>query len=72
MKGKIQSICCDLEHYRILYVLTIHEKKPELYAFTEGQLYPITSVVANTLTINTEIIPFFSPADNTQIVMMDK
>jgi hypothetical protein len=52
--------------------LTIHEKKPELYAFTEGQLYPITSVVANTLTINTEIIPFFSPADNTQIVMMDK
>ena len=50
--------------------MTIFDEKPLLYGFTEGQLYDLTAAIKD-LTPNTEIIPFFSPASNTQVIMMD-
>ena len=36
INGNIRKICCDLEHYRILFIMTILDEKPLLYGFTEG------------------------------------
>ena len=44
-KGTIVNVCCDLEHYRILYILTLHNGSPQLYGFTEGELYPLTPAI---------------------------
>ena len=66
--GKIVSLAQDREHYRILYVISQScDGKAKFWGFTEGRLFNFPNVE---VTYDTKILPFFSPADNTQVITM--
>ena len=76
ISGNIINVAQDLEHSRIIYILSEGEdpfnltevKNAQLWCFTKGELYNLTENVK--VTQKSRLIPFFSPAENSQIVIL--
>ena len=59
----------DREHSRCLYVVSVEDESPAiLWGFSHGILKKLPN---GRVTTKSKIIPYFSPADNTQIVVME-
>lgn len=72
LQGTIIRATNETEHYRIMYVLTkCQYGKIRLYAFTNDQYYDFTGSISN-LTEDTVVIPFFSPAEDSQVIVMNQ
>ena len=69
--GEIVKVCEDQEHHRIIYILSKHEGRMHLWSFTGDKLFDITTFVDGVCS-ETELIPLFSPAHNSQIILMNK
>jgi len=69
IQGKIVGIACDREHHRILYVVSEVNGEGKLWGFTKGSLYDLSQIAK--VTPKSLIIPYFSPAVNSQIVIVE-
>lgn len=67
IEGQIISVASDREHHRILYAISVLDGVAKLWGFTKGNLHELP---AAKVTPNSKIIPFFSPADNTQVIIV--
>lgn len=66
--GKIISLATDREHSRMLYVISESANgEANFWGFTQGSLYPFKNVKVDR---NSKILPFFSPAENTQVIIL--
>jgi hypothetical protein len=61
----------DMEHYRMLYIITDNDGTINLYGFTRENLIDLTELV-HELKSDTTIVPFFSPADKTEFILYNK
>jgi hypothetical protein len=61
----------DMEHYRMLYIITDNDGIINLYGFTREILINLTELV-HELKSSTAIVPFFSPADRTEFILYNK
>jgi hypothetical protein len=61
----------DMEHYRMLYIITDDAGTINLYGFTREILINLTELV-HELKIDTAIVPFFSPAEKTEFILYNK
>ena len=61
----------DMEHYRMLYIITNDGGTINLYGFTRETLY-IFNTLVHDLTSETTIVPFFSPAERTEFILYNK
>ena len=79
VEGDIVSFAEDIENGKILYIVTKvaqgSNSTVKLYAFAQGELKDISESVkaqAQEVAIDSNIIPLFSPEDNTQVVIMSQ
>ena len=72
IEGQIVSAAADREHARCLYVISVDKGQAMLWGFSKGELKKI-DLEESSVRINpkSKIIPYFSPADNTQFVIME-
>lgn len=70
-KGTLISMASDLEHYRMIYIITNDSGTINLYGFTRETLY-IFNTLVHELKAETIIVPFFSPADRTEFILYNK
>lgn len=61
----------DIEHYRMIYILTNDNGTINLYGFTRETLY-IFNTLVHDLREDTKIVPFFSPEDRTEFILFNK
>lgn len=67
--GRIIGLANDREHSRMLYVISeAPNGKAKFWGFTSGRLYEFSNVQ---VTRKSKILPFFSPADNSQVIIME-
>ena len=77
MKGEILQIQDDSEHLRGIYILTklenigFDKSNFKFYIFAFGKLNDVTSAMGSVLKEEIQIIPFFSPAENSQFLIYD-
>ena len=69
--GTLISMGSDMEHYRMLYILTNDNGTINLYGFTRETLY-IFNTLVHDLKEHTQIVPFFSPAERTEVILYNK
>ncbi len=69
--GELVSISSDMEHYRMLYIITKDGDKANLYGFTRETLY-IFNTLVHDLRADTIVVPFFSPSDRTEFILYNK
>lgn len=69
--GSLISMGTDMEHYRMLYVLTNDGGTINLYGFTRETLY-IFNTLVHDLREDTIIVPFFSPEERTEFILYNK
>ena len=80
--GKIVSFFEDLEHGRILYIITKdapweksgYQFTDRMYGFSKGKLFNFSESTVATGVVNatSKVVPYFSPNDNTQVIIMDQ
>lgn len=70
-KGELISFSSDMEHYRMLYIITNDEGTINLYGFTRETLY-IFNTLVHDLRAETIVVPFFSPAERTEFILYNK
>ena len=62
------SFAVDKEHSRMLYVISkTEDDKASFWGFTDGRLYNFSNVEVDA---DSKILPYFSPADNTQVIVL--
>jgi len=66
--GQMVSIASDREHQRILYVISVVNDQAKLWGFSKGKLRELTKA---RVTPCAKIVPYFAPAANTQVVIME-
>ena len=59
----------DREHSRMLYVISEVEGAAKLWGFTRGNLWELSRQAK--VTVNSKIVPFFAPASQTQVVILE-
>lgn len=69
--GELVSISSDMEHYRMLYIITNDAGTVNLYGFTRETLY-IFNTLVHDLRPETIVVPFFSPSDKTEFILYNK
>ena len=69
--GTLISLSSDMEHYRMLYILTNDNGTIYLYGFTRQTLYNFTNLVED-LRRDTIIVPYFSPSEKTEFILYNK
>ena len=67
--GRIISFAQDKEHSRILYILTESRNgEIKVWGYSKEKLYDLTSAME--VTADCKIIPYFAPADETQMIVL--
>ncbi len=69
--GDLVSISSDMEHYRMLYIITKDEDKANLYGFTRETLY-IFNTLVHDLRPDTIVVPLFSPSERSEFILYNK